>query len=297
MDSARDIATDEIIEAEALWEIASVDKERYRCVGCGTQVWPASYLRGINKKRPYFTLGVASEHFALCNIDGEEKFVKRAATQRIGSVEGFPLPFPNRLVLNDERPVVNRTGDVMHDGVDGRVRTRGDSTRGQRKNHGHTVKTIRPIAKTFMKFPHDRAFLQLQIQDCEGDTYLTVFWRLRELTQFHHPTHLYCAPLHWKQSTKTDTSIEWQLDAGDWDKVNNRRGTPYRVRVDWDQWSTTQRNTLLHEIEVAIDKAKGSNGAVKAWLFFVGKQDNQDQTLLVVNRYQLICCLEGSKSI
>ena len=62
MDSARDITTNEIIEAEQLWEIEFVDKERYRCIGCGTQLWPASYKRDINKKRPYFTLGVSGTH-------------------------------------------------------------------------------------------------------------------------------------------------------------------------------------------------------------------------------------------
>jgi hypothetical protein len=48
---------------------------------------------------------------------------------------------------------------------------------------------------------------------------------------------------------------------------------------------------------VAVDKAKDSGGAVNAWLFFVGIQDAIDATLLVVSRYQLICCIEGSKQI
>jgi hypothetical protein len=297
MDSARDTVTNEIVEAEQLWELEAVDKERYACIGCRTQVWPASYKRDINKKRPYFTLGATGAHIEPCDIDGEEELVKRAKVQRLGTPEGFPLPYPNKLVLSDERPVVSPSGgELAPDGVR-RNQSRGDNSRSQRANHGHTVKTIRPIAKAFIKYPHDRETLPLQVPDCEGSSFASVFWRLGKLMQLRSPTHLYHAPLHWKAPSKSDGHIEWQLNAGDWDTVNNRRGTSYRVRVDWTDWSSTQRNTLLHEVEVARDKAKDSGGAINAWLFFVGTQDAYDPTLLVVSRYQLICCIEGPKQI
>ena len=156
MDSARDITTNEIIEAEQLWEIEFVDKERYRCIGCGTQLWPASYKRDINKKRPYFTLGVSSTHIEPCDIDGEEEVIKRAKSERLGTPDGFPLPYPNKLVLSDERPVVIQVGGQQTQSGGERRQTRGDGNSGQRANHGHTVKTIRPIAKAFMKYLHDR---------------------------------------------------------------------------------------------------------------------------------------------
>lgn len=297
MDSARDTTTTEIIEAEQLWELEVVDKERYACIGCGTQIWPASYKRDINKKRPYFTLGSIGAHIEPCDIDGEEDIVKRAKVERLGTPEGFPLPYPNKLVLMDERPVANPSGGELRADDAQRQKSRGDSSRGQEANHGHTVKTIRPIAKAFIKYPHDRETLPLQVPDCEGSTFASVFWRLNKLMQFRSPTHLYFAPLHWKAPSKSEAYIEWQLNAGDWDTVNNRRGTSYRVRIDWTDWSSTQRNTLLHEVEVARDKAKDSGGAINAWLFFVGTQDADHPTLLVVNRYQLICCIEGPKQI
>ncbi len=297
MDSARDITTDEVIEAEQLLEIEFVDKERYRCIGCGTQIWPASYKRDINKKRPYFTLGAAGKHIEPCDIDGEEEIIKRAKSERLGTTEGFPLPFPNELVLSDNRPVANQAVDALPPVTGAHVRTRGNENRHPRINHGHTVKTLRPIAKTFIKYPHDREYLPLKVPECEGNTFATVFWRLGKLIQHRRPTHLYFASLHWKAPTKTVASIEWQLDAGDWDRANNRRGTSFRVRVNWSEWSATQRNTLEHEIEFARGQTKNSGGAIKAWLFFIGTQDDNDQTLLVVNRYQAICCIEGPKFI
>jgi hypothetical protein len=297
MDSARDVTTNEIIEAEQLWEIEFVDKERYRCIGCGTQIWPASYKRDINKKRPYFTLGASGAHVDPCDIDGEAEIVKRAKSGKLGNPEGFPLPYPNKLVLSDDRPVVNPVNGDHTPSSGERFHSRSDANSRPRANHGHTVKTIRPIAKAFMKYPHDREGLLLQIPGCEGNTFASVFWRLVKLMRFRSATHLYFAPLHWKAPKNSDTNIEWQLNAGDWDTVNNRRGASFRVRVDWSGWSVTQRNTMLHEVEVARAAAKSSSGSINAWLFFVGSQDDEDQTLLVVNRYQLICCIEGAKQI
>jgi hypothetical protein len=297
MDSARDITTGDIIEAEQLWEIEFVDKERYRCIGCGTQLWPASYHRDINKKRPYFTLGASGAHIEPCDIDGEEEIIKRAKSERLGTAEGFPLPFPNKLVLSDLRPVLNQQGEELPYVADAHARTRGSENRAQRANHGHTVKTIRPIAKAFIKYPHDREHLPLHVPECEGNTFATVFWKLGKIMRFRRSTHLYFAELHWKAPTRTDANIEWQLNAGEWDVVHNCRGTSYSVRVNWADWSPMQRNTLEHEIEFARNKAKDSGGTVKAWLFFIGTQDDEDQTLLNVNRYQAICCNEGAKSI
>ena len=54
MDSAQDKITGEIVEAEQLWLIPVVDKDRYVCRGCGIKLTPAAY-RPENVVRPYFT--------------------------------------------------------------------------------------------------------------------------------------------------------------------------------------------------------------------------------------------------
>jgi hypothetical protein len=99
---------------------------------------------------------------------------------------------------------------------------------------------LRSKNASMMRFAYTTKTLPLQVPDCEGSTFASVFWRLNKLMQFRSPTHLYFAPLHWKAPSKSEAYIEWQLNAGDWDTVNNRRGTSYRVRVDWTDWSSTQ---------------------------------------------------------
>lgn len=297
MDSARDKHTGEIIDAEQLWDIAVVDKDGYECPGCGIQVFPASYKKNINKRRPYFT-PADNKHIQPCGVDGFEKLVKKARTERVGTPDGFPTPFPNRLVLTEERPVT--TGAALT-GTGSDTRS-GSRTNGRRvaTYHGHTVKTIRPICRVFMDFPHDRDHLQLSIPGVPGTTYATVFRKLGYfgIERQQQATRLFYAPLRWDSAVETPAYIEWKLDAGEWPKGQpkdqNRPTKFYKVRVMWQGWTEKQRDTLQTEIEIARDEVKGKAGAPeKAWLFFVGTQDPTDAELFIVDRYPFICCRVG----
>jgi len=294
VDSARDKRTGDIIDAEQLWDLEVVDKEAYECPGCGIQVFPASYRKNINKKRPYFT-PMDNKHIQPCGIDGLEKLVKKAKSEKVGTPEGFPVPFPNRLRFDEERPVT-AGGDAPGAGEGaGRTRTRANGERGA-AYHGHTVKSIRPVCRVFMDFPNDRAQLPLEIPGCPGTTYAGVFRGLGffGIEAQQPPTRLFCAALRWGSAVETDTYIEWALDAGEWPKGEKRPTRFYKVRVMWAEWTDRQRNTLREEIEIAKDAVKGKAGQPeKAWLFFVGTQDAEDATLFTVNRYPFICCRVG----
>lgn len=294
MDSARDKHTDEIIDAEQLWDFTVVDKDAYQCPGCGIQVFPASYRKDINKKRPYFT-PMENKHIQPCGIDGVEKLVKKAKSEKLGTPEGFPVPFPNRLRLDEERPVLDNAEEAGYGKGTERTRTRGNGERST-AYHGHTVKSIRPVCRIFMDFPHDRFQLLLEIPDCPGTTYSSVFRGLGFFgIEAQKPsTRLFCAALRWDSAIEMETYIEWALDAGEWPKGEKRPTQFYKVRVMWADWTDRQRNTLRDEIEISKDAVKGKSGQPeKAWLFFVGTQDPEDATLFTVNRYPFICCRVG----
>ena len=88
MDTARHVQTLDFVEAEELWNMDMVDSDGYICRGCQTKVFLASYNKTLNKKRPYFTLA-RNRHGPYCDVDGEEKIVKRATTERVETSEGF----------------------------------------------------------------------------------------------------------------------------------------------------------------------------------------------------------------
>jgi hypothetical protein len=157
MDSAQDKFTGEIVEAEQLWLVDNVDKDRYICRGCGIKVTPASY-RPENLVRPYFTAR-DGDHESKCDVAGEKKLVARGKKGRLSTAtEGFPAPYPSRLVLRELRAVVDSNGSDAGDRLraedNGRRRTSDGGT--STPNRRRVANTIRPICRTFINFPYDR---------------------------------------------------------------------------------------------------------------------------------------------
>lgn len=299
METARDSHTLEPVEAEELWTMPVVDSNRYICRGCTQQVFPASYDKAVNKKRPYFKLGPRKEHLMGCDVDGEAKIVKRAKRERVETPEGFPMPFPNRLTLTDERPVEG-TGEAGATG-DGRARTtasREGAEDGQRKHHGHTVTTIRMICRTYMKYPNDRPHMPLSIPGVEGRTYLEVFKLVRGKPEpLNERTRLFYAPIRWTvKPVIGEEYCELTLSAGEWDEASGKYKNMYRVRVHWAGWSKSRRDTLIREYETTREEAKEqaqSDKTAQGWFFFVGTQDETDPSVFHVDHFRLICSLSG----
>lgn len=299
MDTARDKDTLDFVEAEDLWDMTTVDREGYICRGCAIQAFPASFDKEKNKKRPYFSLGPVGKHYPGCDVDGEEKIVKRASKERVGTPEGFPLPFPNRLILSDVRPVVQGAAAQTREQAEGVTASRARSGDAPKRHHGHTVKTIRPACSAFIKFPNDREHLPLAIEDVPGDTYAKIFLYLgsKKPEYFKTPWHLYYAAIRWTaEPIITETHCELILNAGEWDTTKNTYRSFSRVRVDWSSWSTSRRDTLMREYEAtrleAAEKFKTDRQS-KGWIFFVGDQDANDPSVFIVDNRRLICCLSA----
>ncbi len=231
MDSARDKRTKDIIDAEQLWDMKFVDREAYECSGCGIQVFPASYCKNINKQRPYFT-PMDNRHIQPCGVDGVEKVANKAKIEKVGTPDGFPVPFPHRLLSGESRPVMAIANSPGADEGNGRHRT---SANGERAAayHGHTVKTIRPICRIFTEFPRDRQQLPLEIQNCPGTTYAKLFRGLGffGIETQQRPTRLFYATLRWGAAVETDSYIEFDLNAGERPNGQQRPTQFYRVRV------------------------------------------------------------------
>jgi len=297
--TARDKYTLELVEAEDLWIISTIDQSRYICRGCEVGVFPASYIKEVNKRRPYFTLGPVNQHSNGCDVDGEVKLINSAKRRSVGSADGFPLPFPNRLAMNDERSVIP-TEAPLRDGREGSGRkSRGTDSGISRKHHGHTVKTIRPACRTYINFPFDRAILPFSIPGVYGTTYAEIFWYLgsKRPSHFKNPKHLYYAAIRWTvDPVLTDASCVLTLNVGNWNQETKKHESLSRIHVNWSTWSQSRRDTLMREFEVtreeAAEKAK-KNSRQKGWVFFVGEQDSVDPEIFHVNNHNLICCLPG----
>lgn len=296
MDIARNIHTLELVEAEELWNLETVDRDDYICRGCKTKVFPASYNKELNKKRPYFTLA-KNTHEDGCDVDGEEKTIKRAKKDKVGTPEGFPVPFPSKLIVSDERPVAS-TDSIAPTGS--RASSSSDGSNidiAAKRHHGHSVKTIRSICRTFINYPNDRPTLPLSIPGVPGSNYLTVFKYLRGKPEaFKESKRLYYAPVRWAVSPVIGQEYcELTLNAGEWDEATKVFKGNYKARIHWGTWSKARRNSLIREYEATREEAReqAQDKNRKGWLFFVGTQDKTNPYVLHVTDYRLICSLSA----
>lgn len=289
MESARDKYTGQIVSAEELWIIDPVDPLGYECRGCGVQATPCSYAP-INKVRPYFR--AKDGHQAGCDVEGEIELVKRARKQRMSTRDGFPGSFPNQLVLRETRPVSSPNGESTAARSKGGRRIGSNGADEARRDCHWAVQTIRPICRTFLNYPHDR-HIPLAVPGIEADTYQRVFRALKRNRIVQHPgLHLFYAPISWKPPLADDDHLEIQLSYGEW--IERQLIRPYRVNVDWQNWSTAKRNYVSREIETARQEymvAKKRGDKQKGWLFFIGRQDASDLTLFHVDDHRLVCCV------
>lgn len=289
MESAIDKVTGEIIDAEQLWLIENVDKERYICRGCGAKAVPASF-QPENVVRPYFR----STHNVDCDVSGEAKLIACGKLEKLGSkLTGFPAPYPSKLVLVDDRAVVEggpggehplpprtRGGPRVHSGGSADI---------QRKR---SAGTIRPICRTFINYPYDR-YLDLSVPGVETKTYAQVFKKLKWNELLSYPDQrIFYAAMRWSSPLRTDDYLEVSLDGGE--REDKKLVRPYRVRVAWAHWSKSKRTYVSNELEVARKDAIGEADKKtnkKAYLFFLGQQDHGDLTLFHVTDHRLICCI------
>ena len=300
MDSARDRRTSHIIDAEQLWDMEVIEKNGFVCPGCAVDVFPASYLKDINKRRPYFKIGKGSAHARGCGVAGFLS-ARASAVRKRGMARtsgGLPIPFPSRLVMDS----VVETGPatVPRLAKQSMAAKLGPSAlalpHGPPAYHGHTVTTLRPICRIFMEFPDDRKQLAIKIPGVAGRTYGTAFRQLgfTGIRSQPVPVGLFYAPLSWDFATKGAGYEEWTLNAGAWPKGAKRPTVQYRVRINWSGWTDLQRATLQHELQRARKEVVGKKGIrEKAWLFFVGCQDPADPGLFIVEKYPLISCRVG----
>lgn len=299
MESARDKHTNEIVEAEELWQLPSVDRDGYECGSCAVDVYPASYLK-TNLKRPYFSLFRNTDHLNGCDVEGDKKTVAKGKKGSVrDELETSPGLSPSRLTLRDERVAVDPT--LL------RTSTQTSSTRSVRRDvDSETEKplgrraanTIRPICRAFLNFPFDRN-MSLDVPGIEDKTYWTAFKKLgagnKGIEQFDR-SKIFYAELAWAKAQEDEDSLVIPLSAGEW-STERKLVRPYRVRVCWAEWSKYKQTVVRNEMDVVREegiKAKKQNLKDRAYVFFIGDQDKDDQTIFNVSDHRLICGLLGA---
>jgi len=300
MESARDKVTGEIIEAETLWLLEDIDIKGYICWGCGIDMSPASW-RKENKKRPYFSKYRGQSHANDCDADVEENIVNSGLgkNQSIqNQLETLPGLSPSSLLLIQHRDHVdNQIGinEQIIRNLKNKIRNNDQPNLELNKKSRRPVNTIRPICRAFINFPYDRR-MSLNVPGLNGYNYLTIFKKLsnNEIKKYGEAKIFY-SPLQWCKIIRHNDLLIIPLAAGVWN--DNKLTKSYQIHVDWSLWSKAKKTMLFNELEAAQEEAKLAKKEIKkdkAWVFFIGEQDNDNSEIFHVKDQRLICSIIGN---
>lgn len=291
MQIAIDKKTGKEVEAEQLWEMDTVDPEGYICMGCDVKAIPCSYLPE-NKPRPYFR----AKHIAGCDIpEKDNPQLKTARTKSITEKgEDFPLRYPNKLTLEtrDNTEPTSTGGKPINPQIGSSTKNGATSSS---NNKRYSASSIRPICRTFLDFPYDRANLGITIPNIEGTRYHHIFKKIKQNEIIYYPDlKLFYAEPSWHNAVENEQYFEITLYAGNF--ADNKLIEPYKVRLNWRDWSQRRKNSLKREFQAVKEQSKENKqqkAKEKSLIFFIGQQDQQNPSFFTLDNYSLICFLTG----
>lgn len=299
MESARDKRTREIVEAEDLWLLDSVDTEGYVCWGCGITMHPAAWEKD-KKVRAYFKKKRHIQHHHECDADAESTVIRQGQEESVRNIlDSAPGLMPSGLKLIEQRPVVEpgiAGGESKSSSTRSASSASGESNSPERQSR-RQVNAIRNICRAFIRFPHDRG-MSLNVPGISGQIYMTAFKKLRKEVQSYPEPKIFYAPLLWKKFSENEEKLIIPL-SGEWGKDEAGKPKPtrsYQLHIEWAGWSKAKRTVVRKELEAARTEAieaKGKGLKDKAWVFFIGEQNAENLEIFYVSDYRLICAIVG----
>ncbi|WP_410707951.1 hypothetical protein [Citrobacter amalonaticus] len=298
MESARDKRTGEIVEAEDLWLLDSVDTEGYVCWGCGIEMYPSAWQKG-SKKRPSFNKMPGKEHIN-CDADAESTVVKQGQKKSVRHLlDSAPGLMPAGLKLIEQRPVVDpdATGSENKHSSTRSVSSTSREGNAPARQSRRPVNAIRQICRAFIRFPYDRG-MSLNILGIDADTYMTVFKKLKDPIQSYPDRRVFYSQLLWQKFEQDESRIIIPL-SGEWTKDESGKPKPsrsYKLQVEWGNWSKAKRTMLLNELETVQEEAKeavNKKAKERAQVFFIGEQRADNPEIFYVTDYRLVCAIMG----
>lgn len=282
MEIALDIQTNLLVDGEDLWALeGNVDKERYRCPGCGVKVKPASFLKDKNEKRPYFReLQKTDPHKKWCDIAGEKQLKLKAKKQKVFN-ENKILPsfIPISLSLIDIRRKIDPHAESIVEPTSGR-------------NYNCTAQNIRRLCKYYIDYPYDRN-LPLTLPNIGKYSYEKLFSGIPNKIININTSRILFAPIQFSSPKILESEIVIELSRGAWNKEFTQIIEKYNLIIHTSNWSKSKKTMFHRELELVRLQAIHTNNRTKnkSWIFFLGEQDHQDLRVFHVHDHRLVCAL------
>ncbi|MBK3799953.1 hypothetical protein GAY33_12030 [Azospirillum brasilense] len=295
-DLARNRRDREVYDAAELPLLDGWHANEFECHVCGVEMVPvACDGRRRYKVSPYFRAN--GPHGADCDADGLRNMVRNGVVRPVRNEAGHPVGWPSALRLVERRDQVAPQGQPACD-----VRDRhAGGGRGQgerRERHDYTASSLKRIAEHYCLFPRHRD-RRLTIPGCDGRTYGECFVKLGNTREARLlPAKIHFSPMRFKVPvidgdvvTFTVNAVLWVFGEG---QRKPRPGAHYTVRVDMAGWSAWRRNHFLDELARAVEQQKANvdqKAEVSVCVFFLGRQDERNPMVFLVDDARLVCFL------
>ena len=268
-----------------------LDKDGFVCSGCDAKAIPCSYS-ATNLKRPYFRV---DKHANDCFIKQYEEYAKKGKKQRIQTSDGFPVPYPSKLYLQDSNIKIETTDTELTDTkIYINTPLKNNEKVIRHDTHNHTSSTIRPIVRHFVDFPHDRDLpLILPMLSSGLKNYNQVFKKIskynktiEDFKKDYLELKIYYIPLSIQKNSIDfqNGEILLKLFLGD---IDNEA---FYLKIDSSKWSERKITEIKNELEDFADKKKVAYlSKENVYLFFVGRINAENPNLfeLYNNDYRL----------
>jgi hypothetical protein len=292
---ARHRETGHIHECYELASLHYADDGGWECPGCAVPLIPCAWNPNNQpKKAPYFRTEKGRPHKPDCFVHRFEDLAAKGRSRRISADGGFPVPYPNRIILAPRRVTTENLGSVGNDlevtaGIGGNLVVKSDIC----SPHNRTSRSIREACWFFTNFPYDRD-LPLRVDGCSGTRYDEIFVRIgRESEADIGPRRILYGEMRFRSEPVLSGE---QLTITLLDQIiADGRKRERKVMVQMAAWPQHLRDHLWQHVQDALGKASEAHGRndrrLRPWLFFVGAQESAKQELFQVRCYAAISVL------
>lgn len=302
MDSALNSSTKIIEYAKDLKNLTEVLKDNYECQGCGVRLIPVSWRLQNTKVEAYFRTLKNHPH-QNCEFARAEGVVLNNARFRsvVKELDSLPQLLPLGLSLVDKSNKINNDrGDDNHQNsfyIRKSVNS-SDAKKSPSKNSRRSVGNLAPIAHAFVNFPYNRN-QSCSIPGLVGNRYIEIFKKLENKITYYKDAKVFYAPLSWNDSNgkpiryTVAPELKIKLFAGKWENENNKSilKENYEIRINCKYWSKRSQNILCNQLNTAIEEAKqkSNNNKERAWIFFIGTQDLNENSIFTLSDPRFVC--------
>jgi hypothetical protein len=237
---------------------------------CGVELMLKSYT-SQNLKAPYFA-PKSEPHTSECAI-----FHSNSSSGSTSGIDNsIPLPYKNKLILENESSSKNLSNKVFSD------KSEEEDGRTQESFHNRTARHLAPIVRWYLQNP-SKGDLGLEVPGCYYKKYRSIFQKIYTSPQKEYKdTHIFFGQLLFKNY------FEEQKNQLVFNLYQYNSAESLQLKLFTKDWGDSSKKSVIDLAREAVEKSNEAykNGIknVRPYVFFLGYADNETRRTFYCNK-------------